>query len=81
MIVNDVGGDDFQESVNGVFLVRLEGAEQAIVVFAQLQVSILDEIVEVGASWLAPHAGGPEDGGRDDSMEALNELEPGALVF
>ena len=81
MIVNDVGGNYFQESVNGIFLVRLEGAKQAIVVFAELQVSILDEIVEVGASWFAPHAGGPEDGGRDDSLETLNELEPCALVF
>ena len=47
MIVDDIGRNHFQISINGVFVPRLKGPQQMAIVLAEFQVSILDQVVQL----------------------------------
>lgn len=81
MIVNHIGGHDFQKSKNRVSVLRTEQNEQAAIVIAEFQVSILDQIVQQRARRIAPLAGCSERGGGDNRMKSLDEFAPRLLIF
>lgn len=57
MIVDDVVGHDFQESVNGVFAEGLERAQQTAIALTELEVGVLDEVVDLRPGGFEPMTG------------------------
>ena len=49
MIMDDIGRNHFQKSINGIFVAGLERPQQAAIALAELQVGILDQVVQLRA--------------------------------
>ena len=81
MIVDDIGRDHFQKSVNGIFVPRVEGSQQSVVVFAEFQVGVLDQIVDLRTRGFAPASRRPQYGRSDHGVKAPYELRPRSLIF
>jgi len=80
MIVDDIDRDHLQESINRIFVPRLERSQQTAVVLAELQVGVLDEVVQLRARRFTPAAGSPEDGGGNHHLKSPDEFGPRPLV-
>lgn len=76
MIVDDIGSDHLEKSVNGVFTLRLERPQQPAIVLTELEVGILDQVVELRTRRFAEAARRPQHGRGDDQLEATDELRP-----
>lgn len=77
VIADHVRGEDFDVAGEGVGVLLLEGAEDAEVVGAELEVGFLEEVVYGLFGGIAESAGGAQDDGGDEAMEAADELFPG----
>jgi hypothetical protein len=77
VISHYVRGEYFDVAGEGVGVLLLEGAEDAEVVGAELEVGFLEEVVYGLFGGVAESAGGAQDDGGDEAMEAADELFPG----
>ena len=77
MVAHYVGGDDFDVAGEGVGVLLLEGAEDAEVVGTELEVGFLEQVVYGLFGGVAESAGGAQDDGGDEAVEAADELLPG----
>lgn len=77
VIADYVRGEYFDVAGEGVGVLLLEGAEDAEVVSAELEVRLLEEVVYGLFGGIAESAGGAQDDGGDEAMEAADELFPG----
>jgi hypothetical protein len=80
VVVDDVGGHHFQKPVNGVFVPRVERSQQSAVIFAELQVGVLHQIVDLRARRFAPAPRRPQHRRRDHHLKAPYELGPRSLI-
>jgi hypothetical protein len=80
VIVDDVGGDNFQEAKNGIGMVGAKVFEQAALVGAELEVSFLDKIVKQRRGGLSPNASGAQGDGGDELVKTADKLGPSVVV-
>src|SRR4030081_1417464 len=81
MVVHDIRRNYFQKSIDGFLVQRLEGSKQTAVIFAEFQVGILYQVVNLWAGGFAPEASGSKNCGSNHNMKSAKELGPGALVL
>ena len=77
MIAHYVRGEYFDVAGEGVGVLLLEGAEDAEVIGTELEVGFLEEVVYGLFGGVAESAGGAQDDGGDEAVEAADELLPG----
>src|SRR3984893_6040252 len=54
IVVYDIRRNHFQKSIDGFLVQRLEASKQTAVIFAEFQVGILNQVVNLWAGGLAP---------------------------
>src|ERR1700681_2429099 len=81
IVVYNIRRNHFQKSIDGFLVQRLEGSKQTAVIFAEFQVGILNQVVNLWAGGLAPEASGSKHCCSNHNMKSANELGPGALVL
>jgi hypothetical protein len=76
MIVYDVGGNDFQESENGIGKAWLEASQEAAVVLAQFEIGLLNQVVQNVAGGFTESPGSPRHHPGDDGLKSPDEFFP-----
>jgi hypothetical protein len=83
-LIFDMGGnlcgDDLDVSEDGVGVARLKFAEQFAIVFTELQMNLLYQIVDGGRRCFSPAAGNSNSDTRNHRMEPTDKLFPDSLV-
>jgi hypothetical protein len=77
MIAHYVRGEYFDVAGEGLGVLLLETTEDAEVVGTELEVGFLEEVVYGLFGGVAESAGGAQDDGGDEAVEAADELLPG----
>jgi hypothetical protein len=80
VIVNNVRGDDFQETEDSVGIVGAEVLEQAAIVCTEFQVGFLNQIISQARYRFTPLSCRSEHHGRDQGMKAPDKFGPHELV-
>lgn len=80
VVVNDVCGDDLQETEDGAGILGTEVLKQAAIVGAEFEVGFLSQIIDETWYRFAPLACSSENDRRNQRVKAADELGPHLLI-